>query len=181
MVTENNDGTFTFRVYDPHATSVEIVGDFTHGGPGLVMHRDEDGWWCTTVRLPPGDRTFRYLVNGHCAMPDYAAGGLARDHEGNWVSCLHVPLQPAGAEEEGRPAGAGLQERCSISAEDLRTLHAGGRIEIAIGEGRRVVVSLAPEALQTPRHPTPPPRPERSAERHRSARDDRRGRTSLPT
>lgn len=182
MVTENNDGTFTFRVYDPHATSVEIVGDFTAGGPGLAMDREEDGWWCATVRLPAGDHTFRYLVNGHCAMPDYAAGGLARDGEGNWVSCLHVPPQPPGdVGHEHTTNNTGSGERISISADDLRTLRAGGRIEIAVGEERFVVVSLTPGTERTPGRSTAPVRPERGTERRRATRDDRRGRTSLPT
>ncbi len=109
MITLNGDGTVTFRLYAPRADHVELLGDFTkweHGrldlsretdrhfaGPATGPASVEDeptGWWAIRMHVPAGDHAFCYLVDGHCWMPDYAAGGVKRNEYGNWVSLICV-------------------------------------------------------------------------------------------
>ncbi len=55
----------TFRFSAPDATSVLLVGDFTHWQKrGIPMHKGKDGIWVATVELPPGKHTYRFLVDG---------------------------------------------------------------------------------------------------------------------
>lgn len=97
MVNLRDDGTAIFDLYLPHAQDVCIVGDFTSWADAaerMTACRDpEHGWWRAQVRLPAGEHTFSYLVNGCNWLPDYAAGGLHRNAEGRWVSVLRVPAR----------------------------------------------------------------------------------------
>ncbi|HOC54117.1 MAG TPA: isoamylase early set domain-containing protein [Verrucomicrobiota bacterium] len=55
----------TFRFTAPGATSVLLVGDFTHWQKsGIPMRQDKDGTWTTTVELEPGRRSYRFIVDG---------------------------------------------------------------------------------------------------------------------
>ncbi len=55
----------TFRFSAPNATSVFLVGDFTHGQKaGIPMHKDRNGVWETTVTLEPGKHSYRFIVDG---------------------------------------------------------------------------------------------------------------------
>ncbi len=55
----------TFRFTEPTATSVILVGDFTHWQQrGIPMQRGRDGVWSTAVELTPGKHTYRFIVDG---------------------------------------------------------------------------------------------------------------------
>jgi 1,4-alpha-glucan branching enzyme len=55
----------TFSYKAPAATSVMLVGDFTHWQlEPISMKKDPDGIWRTTVSLPPGTHHYRFLVDG---------------------------------------------------------------------------------------------------------------------
>jgi 1,4-alpha-glucan branching enzyme len=91
MVLTTHTGECEFRMYLPHASYVELVGDFTGWQDRPVtMHRDADGFWNVRLRLPEGEHSFSYLVDGRTWMPDYAASGVARNPFGNWTSRLVV-------------------------------------------------------------------------------------------
>lgn len=98
MVTMNDDGSVTFRMYAPRAEYVELLTDFTGWAHGVAeMSRDDGdmpGWWRVTLHAPAGEHGFCYLVDGRCWMPDYAAHGVRRNEFGNWVSLLRVPSVP---------------------------------------------------------------------------------------
>lgn len=89
-----------FDIYLPHAEQVCIVGNFTDGMdracPMTRCAEPERGWWRSRLRLPPGDHTFCYLIDGVGWLPDYAAAGLLRDRDGRWVSLLNVPARAPG-------------------------------------------------------------------------------------
>ena len=53
----------TFSFAAPTATSVQLVGDFTHWQP-VNMQKGADGIWHTTVELEPGAHPYRLLVDG---------------------------------------------------------------------------------------------------------------------
>lgn len=62
---KNRNQTQTFRFTAPDATSVTLVGDFTHWQQqGISMRKDKSGVWSATVRLAPGRHTYRFLVDG---------------------------------------------------------------------------------------------------------------------
>ncbi len=55
--------TFSFRA--PEATSVQLVGDFTHWQDNPInLQKDADGVWRKTLPLPPGTHHYRFLVDG---------------------------------------------------------------------------------------------------------------------
>ncbi len=55
----------TFRFSAPDATSVLLVGDFTHWqSQALPMRKDAGGVWTVAVELAPGTHTYRFIVDG---------------------------------------------------------------------------------------------------------------------
>lgn len=170
MVTETQDGLYLFKVYYPHAGSVEIVGDFTD--TPIAMRRCDGGWWSAAVRMPPGDCTFKYIVNGGSPLPDYAAGGLERDRDGMWVSCLHVPDRPSAAPAAAETPGT---ERVALSEEQFGMLCAGEGVEIRVGDGAPPVVLCLARPVSTRRIAgRAAGRMERTPERRLVARDEQR-------
>jgi 1,4-alpha-glucan branching enzyme len=69
MARKTSDGngrkpqTFSFQA--PMATSVQLVGDFTHWEKSPInMRKGADGIWQATVDLEPGRHYYRFLVDG---------------------------------------------------------------------------------------------------------------------
>lgn len=55
----------TFQLIEPDATEVFLVGDFTDWEEDPIMlKRQNDGLWKTTVELEPGQHEYRFLVDG---------------------------------------------------------------------------------------------------------------------
>lgn len=99
MVSFDRDGSLVFRIYLPHAQSVQLVADFTgwRERPMALRRestRDGDGWWSLNTGLPEGEYRFSYLVDEQWWLPDYAASGVQRNEFGNWVSLLCVAAAP---------------------------------------------------------------------------------------
>lgn len=89
MLTTNPDGTVTFRVYLPHATTVELLGDFTDWRRAPIsLRREHPGWWSATLAVAPGEHLFCYLVDASIWLADYAAHGVRQNQFGGWVSRL---------------------------------------------------------------------------------------------
>lgn len=95
MVTNTPTGQCEFRVYQPHASCVELLGTFNGWEPSLAveLNCDDAGWWRAEAKLPQGAHEFCYLVDGCVWLPDYAAGGLRRNADGRWVSQLTVQIE----------------------------------------------------------------------------------------
>ncbi len=54
---------FSFRA--PEALAVQLVGDFTQWQDRPInLQKDADGVWRATVKLPPGEHHYRFLVDG---------------------------------------------------------------------------------------------------------------------
>jgi 1,4-alpha-glucan branching enzyme len=63
--THKTQKTQTFRLGAPQAKSVLLVGDFTQWQQhGIRMEKNRDGTWTTSVELPPGKHTYRFIVDG---------------------------------------------------------------------------------------------------------------------
>lgn len=98
MITNQPDGTVRFRVYLPHATTVELVGDFTGWRNGrIAMTREHPGWWEVSMNVPAGEHHFCYLVDGNIWLADYAAHGVKLNGYGGWISRLTVPVTATAA------------------------------------------------------------------------------------
>ncbi len=95
MVNQIDNAIFEFSIYLPHATTVELAGDFTGWRTPLRMQRDHEGWWRVRTTVPDGDHEFFYYVNGTARMPDYAANGVRFGPDGRLVSLLSVDTQVA--------------------------------------------------------------------------------------
>lgn len=92
MVTALAGGASEFRLFAPHASVVEILGDFTgwHDRP-VAMEREEGGWWTVRLNLRPGDYEFQYRLDGWNWQADFAAHGVRKSRDGSWVSRWFVP------------------------------------------------------------------------------------------
>lgn len=91
MITTEQDGSVTFRIFLPHAAQVELLGDFTNWRTDRIqMKRENPGWWTATVQIAPGEHQFSYLVDGSVWLADYAAHGVRLNDYGGWVSQLRV-------------------------------------------------------------------------------------------
>ena len=54
-----------FEYFDPSATVVTLVGDFTRWGvKARPLKRDAGGLWKTTVRLEPDVYEYKFIING---------------------------------------------------------------------------------------------------------------------
>ena len=55
----------TFQLIEPNAEEVYLVGDFTDWQQSpILLKRQGDGIWKTTVPLQPGNYQYRFLVDG---------------------------------------------------------------------------------------------------------------------
>lgn len=55
----------TFSITAPGASSVMLVGDFTHWQDKPInMVKRQGGLWTASVNLPPGTHHYRFLVDG---------------------------------------------------------------------------------------------------------------------
>jgi 1,4-alpha-glucan branching enzyme len=55
----------TFQLVEPNAEEVLLVGDFTEWDQNpILLKRQKDGIWKTTVALEPGEHEYRFLVDG---------------------------------------------------------------------------------------------------------------------
>ena len=91
MICTTTDGRVQFMAFLPHASGVELLGDFTdwRSSP-VVMRREGAGWWVAEVEVPAGEHHFCYLVDGSIWLADYAAHGVKLNGYGGWVSRLSV-------------------------------------------------------------------------------------------
>jgi len=62
-ITAQVEQTFAFKA--PAASSVILVGDFTHWQKNPInLRKHPDGVWRATVPLAPGEHRYRFLVDG---------------------------------------------------------------------------------------------------------------------
>ena len=65
MKKQSNDKAQHFSFTAPAATSVQLVGDFTHwGDQPISLSPGRNGLWQTSVHLAPGTHRYRFLVDG---------------------------------------------------------------------------------------------------------------------
>jgi 1,4-alpha-glucan branching enzyme len=92
MVILESDGSVTFALFMPDATTVSLVGML--GGWHEVheaMCNDGKGWWRLTLDVGSGEHLFRYLVDDRIWLQDEQAHGSALCRDGLIRSRLWVP------------------------------------------------------------------------------------------
>lgn len=72
----------------PQASSVQLVGDFSHWNP-LPMQPRDDGWWFIQVLLVHGHHQYRFVVDGKPVL-DPRAMGTDRNQLDEEVSIVAV-------------------------------------------------------------------------------------------
>jgi hypothetical protein len=106
MIAVEPNGQVAFRVFLPHASRVELVGDFTDWQrKPVTLKREYPGWWTASLDVPPGEFRFAYLVDGAIPIVDYGAHGVSLEG-GRWVSRLVVGAEVIPTEAPASPATA---------------------------------------------------------------------------
>ena len=81
-----------FKVRAPHATKVQLAGEFNNWNPDRhPMEKDDEGFWRVELRLPPGRYEYKLVVDGHW-WEDVGDANNARNPFGTLNRVLVVPL-----------------------------------------------------------------------------------------
>jgi len=71
MIRRMHDGRYEFRLKQPEAHEVYLVGDFpTLELKRIAMNRLKSGEWVCRMRLPDGAYAFRYWVDGQWCLDE---------------------------------------------------------------------------------------------------------------
>lgn len=113
MVTVKN-GRCTFRLFYPHAQQVHVVGDFNGWAHNHTpLQRTPDNGWEIRIELPPGEYRFRYLIDGHRWLTDWAAFGAIPNRIDGWDSVLVVDTPTSAKASPPAPATPLIWRRTS--------------------------------------------------------------------
>ncbi|EPG76189.1 carbohydrate-binding module 48 [Leptospira fainei serovar Hurstbridge str. BUT 6] len=84
--------TVEFRIYQPQADSVTLVGDFNHWDPEAdFMERERNGVFRIVKKLKPGEYLYNFVVDGKVIPDTYNPLTLLREDTGEISSALNVP------------------------------------------------------------------------------------------
>ncbi|MBN2041984.1 MAG: hypothetical protein JW864_18255 [Spirochaetes bacterium] len=62
-------GFIEFRLYNPDARFISLVGDFNHWNPeNDILQRNENGVWTLQKRLSPGTYRYNYVIDGEWSI-----------------------------------------------------------------------------------------------------------------
>ena len=82
----------TFQLFDPQASSVTLVGDFTGWEKRpIALNKQKDGTWTTTVPLDPGVHEYRFIVDGQWRDDDRCS--LRKPNPFGATNCLREVKQ----------------------------------------------------------------------------------------
>ena len=83
----------TFELFDPNASNVALVGDFTGWEEKpITLNRQKNGVWSAIVPLEPGVHEYRFLVDGQ--WRDDEACSLRKPNPFGATNCLREVKQP---------------------------------------------------------------------------------------
>jgi len=85
------DGSIEFRLYNPRAKFISVIGDFNNWNPEHdILKKSEKGTWHLMKRIPPGTYRYSYFIDGHWT-PDIYNSNSASDDSGEICSLLIIP------------------------------------------------------------------------------------------
>ncbi len=83
-------GIVEFRIHNPRAGMISLVGDFNHWNPeNDLMQKGPDGIWRLQKRLSRGDYRYKYIIDGRW-QPDYYNSNSASDEVGGICSVIRI-------------------------------------------------------------------------------------------
>ena len=63
--------TMTLEYFAPEANTVAIAGDFNSwNDQAQMMKKTKAGWWKSSVKLPPGQYQYRFVIDGQQWVED---------------------------------------------------------------------------------------------------------------
>jgi len=63
--------TMTLEYFAPEANTVAVAGEFNNWNEqAQMMKKTKAGWWKTSVKLPPGQYQYRFVVDGQQWVED---------------------------------------------------------------------------------------------------------------
>ncbi len=84
--------TVEFRIYQPQAESVSLVGNFNHWDPESdFLERERNGVFRVVKKLKPGEYHYNFVVDGKVILDTYNPITLLREETGEISSALMVP------------------------------------------------------------------------------------------
>ncbi|PJZ25139.1 carbohydrate-binding module 48 [Leptospira hartskeerlii] len=86
--------TVEFRIYQPQAESVSLIGDFNHWDPESdFLIKERNGTFRVVKKLKPGEYQYNFLVDGKIVVDTYNPLTVLREDTGEISSALLVPTR----------------------------------------------------------------------------------------
>ncbi|EPG67773.1 carbohydrate-binding protein [Leptospira wolffii] len=84
--------TVEFRIYQPQAESVSLIGNFNHWDPESdFLEKERNGVFRIVKKLKPGEYQYNFVVDGKVTLDTYNPLTLLREDTGEISSALLVP------------------------------------------------------------------------------------------
>lgn len=129
------DVTFRYQPVIGGIQSVSVAGTFNGWDPAAAPLSDDDadGIWEKTLKLPPGEHQYKFVVNGTQWFPDDFAMATTDDGFGGQNSVVRVAAQPIVTGPGGNAtAGAGEEPAAGIRQVTFRHRATGKPSEVAL-------------------------------------------------
>ena len=79
-----------FVLYLPQVSQARIVGSFTEWNPLPMRKIGNSGYWAVTVKVPPGEHRYSYVIDGENRMADPSVATREQDDFGGENSVIVV-------------------------------------------------------------------------------------------
>lgn len=79
-----------FVLYLPQVRQARIVGSFTEWNPLPMRKIGNSGYWAVTVKVPPGEHRYSYVIDGENRMADPSVATREQDDFGGENSVIVV-------------------------------------------------------------------------------------------
>lgn len=86
--------TVEFRIFQPQAETVSLIGDFNHWDPETdFLEKERNGVYRLVKKLKPGEYQYNFVVDGKIILDTYNPLTLLREDTGEISSALVVPTR----------------------------------------------------------------------------------------
>jgi 1,4-alpha-glucan branching enzyme len=115
-ITERNR--VEFRIYNPRASFISIVGDFNHWNPeNDILRKGTDGIWRLKKHIPLGKYKYKYIIDGKWTVDIYNSA-TASDDSGSLCSLLEVLDEKEQKERKEKASRPSKETAVSIVSRD---------------------------------------------------------------
>ncbi len=81
---------YRFVLYQPDIGRAEIVGTFTGWSPVPMQKVGNSGYWSLTLRIPPGEHRYSYLIGNGRQIADPTVAAHEQDDFGGMNSIIRI-------------------------------------------------------------------------------------------